>query len=82
MHNYDDMRAMQVREETGHLPDEMYWPDEEDALDPDHHEIADMVREQYAHTNASRAQVRLREENEALRALLRANGIDPEEMDR
>ena len=76
------MRAFQVREETGELPDEMYWPDPEDAQDPDHHEVADMVREQYAMTNAARADRRLRDKNEALRALLRANGIDPDEVNR
>ena len=79
---YDEMRAFQVREETGELPDEMYWPSEEDAQDPDHHEVADMVREQYAMTNAARAERRLRDENEALRALLRANNIDPDEVNR
>jgi hypothetical protein len=75
----DDMRSLQFREENGYLPDDVYSPEPDDFNDPDSHEIAVMVTDQYARNNANRLNNRLRVENESLRALLAAHGITPEE---
>jgi hypothetical protein len=81
MIDYTEMRAFQVREETGYLPDEVYFQDEDDLQDPDHHEIAALVCEQYAATNAERLARRVRDENLTLRALLVQRGMPEEEID-
>jgi hypothetical protein len=79
--DYSEMRAMQIREETGYLPDEVYSPDGEDMQDPDHHEIAAMVMDQYARTNAERAVARIQDQNLALRGLLMERGMSEDEID-
>ena len=69
-------RSFVHREETGRLPDDVYYPDAEDVADPDSHEVAALVREQYAQNNAERHAAALRDENSALRNLLTVNGIE------
>jgi hypothetical protein len=78
--DYDEMRAMQVREETGRLPDEVYFPSEEDAQDPDHHEITAMVMDQYTRTNVERAIARVKDQNLTLRSLLVERGMSEDEI--
>jgi hypothetical protein len=73
----DHMRSFQHREETGHLPDDVYLPtDEDDMSDPETREIIEVVQEQYARNNANRREEALRNENAALRQVLEENGID------
>lgn len=81
MMDYDEMRAFQVREETGCLPDKVYFQGAEDALDPDSREISAMVVDQYAHTNTQRAVARIQEQNSALRALLIERGVSEDEIE-
>lgn len=73
--NHDDMRSFQFREENGYLPDDVYTPSVESADDPDHHEIAALVIEQYAHNNAKRHAEHLRGQVAALTSLLAEHGI-------
>jgi hypothetical protein len=80
MMDYDEMRAFQVREETGRLPDEVYFQGAEDALDPDQAEITGMVMDQYSRTNAERAAAQVREQNAALRTLLIERGMSEDEI--
>lgn len=77
-----EMRAFQLREETGYLPDDVYVPTEEDdPYDPDQAEVRALVEEQYAATNAARRDERLRRENSVLRGLLEQHGIGvPDEI--
>lgn len=69
-------RSFAHREATGHLPDDVYYPDAEDVADPDSHEVAALVREQYDRSNTERHAAALRDENSALRDLLTENGIE------
>jgi hypothetical protein len=75
MLDYTEMRAMQVREETGELPDEVYFPTAED-LDPDSWETAEMVMEQYALTNEQRRDCRARRRISVLEQALIEHGIE------
>lgn len=70
------MRDWQRYEESGHWPDAVYTPTEEDLQDPDHDEIAALVVERYAVENRATRERRLESENRALRAVLEANGIE------
>lgn len=80
--DYEEMRAFQVREETGHLPDEQLILTEEDDLsDPDQREVLTLVAEQYAITNCSRREARLCRENDRLRALLAEHRIEIPDID-
>lgn len=74
MLDYTEMRAFQVREETGELPDEVYYPTAED-MDPDSWEIAEMVMEQYAATNEQRRADRDRRRISMLEDMLVDAGI-------
>lgn len=78
----DHMRSFQHREETGRLPDDVYYPtSEDDQFDPDQIEIREAVMEQYAQNNAHRREETLRHENAALRSMLEENGIEvPDEV--
>jgi hypothetical protein len=76
MIDYDEMRAFQVHEETGELPDEVYSATAEDGDDPDSWEIAKLVMEQYALTNEQRRDCRARRRISVLEQALIEHGIE------
>lgn len=78
----DHMRSLQYREENGRLPDDVYFPtDEDDMSDPETLEIIGMVQDQYARNNANRREETLRHENAALRQIIEDNGLPlPEDV--
>lgn len=75
-----DMIDWQRYEQTGRWPDTVYTPTEEHLMDPDHHEVAELIHEQYAHDNARRREREMRGTIEALRGALEAQGVDPDEV--
>lgn len=72
-------RTFKHREETGYAPDDVYVPGAEDFLDSDHHEITNLVVEQYAHDNMERRESALRDRVTELESVLRENGIESPE---
>lgn len=78
--DYEDMMDFKYREENpGYEREVAYVPN---PCDSDHDpEISVLVAEKYARDNARRREKNLRTENARLWALLKENGIDPDDGD-
>lgn len=75
--DHNEMRAMQHREETGYLPDEVYVPTaEDDPYDTEQAEIRAAVTEDYAATNRRRAAQRSRDRIAVLEQALADAGVE------
>jgi hypothetical protein len=73
-------RIFRHREETGEVPESVYYPDAEDEFDPDSPEIQEIVRDQFDSENRNRRERRLMDQREVLMDALRDQGVDPDEL--